>query len=192
MSNPIVVVQVGKFGKVHVQCTKPNEVVTVVVDKNDRVLDIHHDEDTYHYGHWDNTSLGEAVGEALAKALPRVYVHEEKKGYEEIGGHTIEQTNETSGTCLLGYVTATYDLLVDMFGKPEGAIDDSKQQCEWALKIDGVVVTIYDWKRFDMRPEDITNWHIGGFDKKAVKKLRDVLKAYDPNMSRWVSVNEAF
>ena len=90
--------------------------------------------------------------------------------------YNVEKTNMKSGSCLQGYMTATYDELVDKFGEPykaeqEGGFD--KVWTEWNLMFDTdeglVYATIYDWK--ENGPENSRSgsyrWHIGGMDWKA-------------------------
>ena len=49
---------------------------------------------------------------------------------------------------LVGYVTATYDQLVEAFGEPTYSdwSGDYKVSTEWDLMLDLVEVRIYDWK----------------------------------------------
>jgi len=78
---------------------------------------------------------------------------------------------ETGGTCLKGYLTASFETLVRVFGQPHGAGDDSKSDAHWDLKINGTIVTIYNWKNgmnymgaHGTPLEDIRQWNLGGFD----------------------------
>lgn len=86
--------------------------------------------------------------------------------------------NDIYGTGLSGYLRATTNAIVKVFGKPhtEGSID-GKTRFEWHLKLvmedgDTVVFTIYDWK--DKTPfEKVNDWHVGCHDRdiKAVRSL---------------------
>lgn len=85
-------------------------------------------------------------------------------------------------TCLQGYITADYDTLVELFGEPtEG--DNYKVDAEWLLEFeDGTIATIYNWKNGrnyceheGFPVEEITDWHIGGHNKRAVHCVEDVL-----------------
>jgi hypothetical protein len=81
---------------------------------------------------------------------------------------------EVNGTSLQGYITATYDQLVERFGQPEGGGD--KTTVEWCLKFaDGTVATIYDWK-LDETPTSMYNWHIGGVNNTAVTRVTSTFK----------------
>ncbi|MAF26015.1 hypothetical protein CL634_10660 [bacterium] len=75
-----------------------------------------------------------------------------------------------NGTCLRGYITGDYNLLVETFGPPIGGNDEYKTDAEWLLVLnDKVVVTIYNYKTgrnylgdSGQDVEDITDWHVGG------------------------------
>ena len=83
------------------------------------------------------------------------------------------------GSSFKGYLTTSYDNLVKNFGEPTSleVSGDGKVRAEWALKFDnGTIATIYDWKsQPDVELEDITDWHIGGFDYMAVTRLEDYM-----------------
>lgn len=78
-----------------------------------------------------------------------------------------------------GYVVATYKELVDVFGPPEQG-DGYKVDAEWIIKWpNGVVATIYNWKDGKnycgpegKEVEDITNWHIGGYNSLSVEYVK--------------------
>jgi len=84
-----------------------------------------------------------------------------------------ETHNETevrvAGTCLQGYINATYQELIDVFGKPTKS-DGYKVDAEWLIEFeDGTVATVYNWKNglnycgADGTPvEYITRWNVGG------------------------------
>ena len=90
----------------------------------------------------------------------------------------------TSGTYLQGYVDSTYKKLVEVFGEPTSAGDGYKIDAEWDLVWeDGTVATIYNYKEGKnyngddgMDVEDITEWHIGGFDQSAVAMVTATLE----------------
>ena len=80
-------------------------------------------------------------------------------------------------------INATYEQLVDIFGKPSSPGDFDKVHAEWVLQSnEGVTCTIYDWKE----PQDphghekAINWHIGAHgpwgDVKAVEESNDLRK----------------
>ena len=79
--------------------------------------------------------------------------------------------DELIGSSVQGRLTnVTFDRLVDTFGPPH-FLDPkaTKVRCEWNLNINEHIVSIYDWaQRADL--QDVTEWHIGGFDK-IVNKL---------------------
>lgn len=78
------------------------------------------------------------------------------------------------GTSLKGYLHAKYSDIVTLLGSPmEG--DGYKVQAEWNIKFDdGTVVAIYDWKMGDTDVNDITEWHIGGHNVKALERLGEL------------------
>ena len=92
-------------------------------------------------------------------------------------GFKVEKADEgeLEGTCLQGYIDASYDYLLEMFGEHEGASGDGKVQAEWMLKINGVVVTIYDWKYYDTPVERVKKWNIGGHGKEAAEQLKNLM-----------------
>ena len=79
---------------------------------------------------------------------------------------------------LKGYVTTTYDKLVELFGKPTYSDADpyEKVNAEWTVEAkvydpeddDSVYVkfSIYNWKTGSV-PTDEYQWHIGGYDNYA-------------------------
>lgn len=91
-----------------------------------------------------------------------------------------EKEINVSGTSLVGYVNTTYSKLFEKFGEP---FDDGyKTDAEWEIEFsDGKVATIYNWKNgknyngsegLDL--DDITVWHIGGFDKSVVERIQKI------------------
>lgn len=92
---------------------------------------------------------------------------------------------DTSGSSLKGYVSATYNQLLNLLGKPtfEEESGDGKVQVEWIVKYKdpygGVnLYTIYDWKHYDRNhidnPNIMVSWHIGG--KRSAYDLIDYLE----------------
>ena len=75
-----------------------------------------------------------------------------------------------SGTSLLTEMDVSYQKLVALFGKPD-CFDNYKTDAEWIVEFDGHLLTIYNYKdgknyngTKGLATEDITDWHIGGFD----------------------------
>lgn len=71
-------------------------------------------------------------------------------------------------TSLQGYVDASYSQLIELFGNPCES-DGDKVDAEWCLFIDGILVTIYNYKngRNYLGPdgldvEEMNSWNIGG------------------------------
>lgn len=94
----------------------------------------------------------------------------------------IDPVAMTFGTSLQGHITATYDELVELFGKPHDFFDDFKCDAEWYVEFDdGTVATIYNWKngRNYNGPdapavEAITAWNIGGITHKAADRILEL------------------
>lgn len=83
--------------------------------------------------------------------------------------------SDANMSCLQGYVNTTYARLIELFGKPN-RIGGDKVNSEWILKIDGDLVTIYDYK-MNMTPTDDYDWHIGGHKKSIVAKVQSLIGA---------------
>jgi len=86
-------------------------------------------------------------------------------------------------TSLKGYVTATYQELVEALGEPDymDPSGDGKVETEWEWYDDDCgKITIYDWKMYDggltTRSGQAYNWHIGGQSRWAVQAVADRLK----------------
>lgn len=82
----------------------------------------------------------------------------------------LTSTNKSCiGTSLRGYIPIKYSTLVSIFGEPNkiGSSDD-KVEWEWIFKLNGKIITIYNWKNGskylgkDVDPESINEWHVGG------------------------------
>ena len=78
-------------------------------------------------------------------------------------------------TSLQGYITCSYDTLVEVFGEPTGNGDGYKVQAEWVGRSGGTTFTIYDWKE-DQEIYDVTEWHIGGTGQNAVEVVHNIVK----------------
>jgi hypothetical protein len=88
---------------------------------------------------------------------------------------------EANGTSLKGYVTASFNKLVEVFGEP--SLNDppsnyEKVTREWVLGFPcGTVATIYNWKNYGTDPLDHEDyqWHIGGHTSSAVELVLDAI-----------------
>lgn len=84
---------------------------------------------------------------------------------------------------LIGYVSAPYSKLVEVFGEPNSKGDQYKVDVEWVLEFqDGTVATIYNWKNGPSycglrgeSVEEMTEWHVGGFSDRAVSLVESCL-----------------
>ena len=78
-----------------------------------------------------------------------------------------------SGTGLVGYVSTTYDHLVDVLGEPH--TDYEKSTAHWNIQgKDGTVATIYDYKEY-MTPKGEYLWHIGGHSDAAIPLVESLI-----------------
>ena len=92
--------------------------------------------------------------------------------------HDIQRYDDfPDGTSLQGYVTTTYDTLVVAFGEPHD-FDGDKTNVQWALLIDGVVVTINQVTHYKeaVLPKDEYDWHIGGHSIEAARLVQSVVE----------------
>lgn len=91
-----------------------------------------------------------------------------------------------NGTSLKGYVTTTYNKLVEAFGLPQlnnGPSQFDKVTIEWVLRFsDGTIATIYDWKGYGWQPapDEEYEWHVGGHHASAVALVKDELGFFHP------------
>ncbi|MDE3068714.1 MAG: hypothetical protein KGJ60_14360 [Verrucomicrobiota bacterium] len=68
------------------------------------------------------------------------------------------------------------------FGQPaEG--DGYKTQVEWIISTPDGIATLYDWKRGDCYhgkgngtpPEQVEDWHIGGYNERVIEWIRKAI-----------------
>lgn len=91
----------------------------------------------------------------------------------------------TIGTSYQGNITATYQSLCNTFGQPQQLQSDSsdcKVRAEWIMQTPHGIATIYDWKEYNTPLQDVTQWHIGGFNKEVVEYINQ----------EWFNVNTPF
>lgn len=81
---------------------------------------------------------------------------------------------KANGTSLQGYMTTTFDRLVELLGEPLEGSDDGKTTAEWILEFEGEAATIYDWK-LKSTPKDLYDWHVGGRSMKVLEHLSKAL-----------------
>lgn len=80
------------------------------------------------------------------------------------------------GTCLQGQIKDTsYNELRHCFGEPHFSdMNDEKITKEWVITIEGVVCTIYDWRR-GRTPLKDTAWNIGGTSRLSARLVESYL-----------------
>lgn len=80
------------------------------------------------------------------------------------------------GSGLIGYITTTYDQLVDMFGPGENFGSDDKVTQYWGINIhddsddSNAIITIYDYKMHGT-PKGLYDWHLGGMSVDVIDKF---------------------
>lgn len=80
----------------------------------------------------------------------------------------ISNDSDIIGTSLIGYVNLNFQEIKSIFGKP-GANDGYKTDWEWAFKLNGTPLRIYNYKdgpnytgKKSIKGKDIEDWHVGG------------------------------
>jgi hypothetical protein len=92
---------------------------------------------------------------------------------------------ELNGISLQGYLPGNtkYEDIISALGEPLTG-DGYKVDAEWTIKFsDGLVATIYNYKtgknyngEDGLSVEDITDWHIGGSNKKVVDRVIELIR----------------
>jgi len=87
---------------------------------------------------------------------------------------------DAGGTSLKGYITASYDELVELFGEPDPGCG-TKVEAEWVVRFDdGLVATVYNWKNGPayggVEVERITDWNVGGHSEAAPERIERLLE----------------
>ncbi len=93
---------------------------------------------------------------------------------------------DVNGTSLQGRIHTSFDDLADCFGEPTSDGDGYKIDVEWEIQfVDGTVATIYNWKNGKNYcgdegddSTDITDWHIGAHNLKAVEQVHAAMDAH--------------
>lgn len=102
--------------------------------------------------------------------------------------YELDYDANVNSTSYKGEIKVSYDTLVEVFGEPDPyKTDGYKTDAEWVIKFeDGSVATIYNWKdgynylgAEGLAVENITDWHIGGFDNKVVDYIKDIIHKHE-------------
>lgn len=91
--------------------------------------------------------------------------------------YQLQTSNLTLGSSNQGYIRANFDELTKAFGYPETFGDretDGKVKHLWTVNVEGVIITIYDYKQ-DLNTGKTENWHIGGYEKIAPRLIEQIL-----------------
>lgn len=89
----------------------------------------------------------------------------------------VTRDSNVSGGWLQGHIDASYTELVLVFGHPTYMGQHDKTKAEWCLKINGTMVTIYDYKQYEVSLDRIRDWHVGGTSVEAFNAVRGALEA---------------
>jgi hypothetical protein len=86
------------------------------------------------------------------------------------------------GTSLQGKMNATKEAIEAVFGRQNYSFDpDDKVTTEWVIEFDdGMIATIYDWKRYEQgapRLNERYMWHIGGASDAVVARVTGAMRA---------------
>ena len=104
------------------------------------------------------------------------------------------ENGELDGTSLQGEIDMSYEDMICIFGKPHGD-DDYKVDAEWSFVasfwepdmtpddfMEEVEFSLYNWKdgrnycgSEGLPLSDITDWHIGGHNHKAVEVVHRII-----------------
>lgn len=93
-----------------------------------------------------------------------------------------EAMSVTNGTHLQGYIIATRSQIEKAVGTPTfraSDFGDGKVTTEWVLDFgNGVVATVYDWKRYDLGAPEISErieWNVGGHTHEVLPAVERTL-----------------
>ena len=98
-----------------------------------------------------------------------------------------DRDDKVIGTCLQGYVEASYGQLHKLLGEPIEIDDPYKVSTEWIIEWDdGVITTIYDYKDTtsynsdglslkEFRALKSYQWHIGGKSEDVVARVQELI-----------------
>lgn len=91
--------------------------------------------------------------------------------------------SHSEGTHLVDEIVTTRREIEAKFGAPDSwdeSEGDGKVTTEWIMVFDdGIVATIYDWKRYEEGApgmDEVYSWHVGGRDGQAFDRVAEVLR----------------
>lgn len=140
----------------------------------------------------DNPKLFiESIKEELLKSYEDIFEKYKIKKYSEQIDENINfkfepmKISDLNGTGLRGYLDLTYDEIKSVLGEPTNfGSGDDKIDWHWILKIEGVLVHIYNYKDGpsylkdkSISPSDIERWHVGGKEKNILLILNKYFKS---------------
>lgn len=86
-----------------------------------------------------------------------------------------------NGSSNIGYLTASYERLIELFGESLGG-DGEKTDAEWNVLLgNGHPVSIYNYKdgfsylgEEGIKVDNITEWHVGGHFDDDINEIKDI------------------
>jgi hypothetical protein len=91
--------------------------------------------------------------------------------------------NESNGSSLKGYISATYSQLIEALGEPthNTPSGDDKTQVEWVVEFEDSIFTIYDWKTYSREYTEtrLTQFNVGGktYAGDFIDQIETILKS---------------
>lgn len=105
---------------------------------------------------------------------------------EDLKNYRKENKDGTTrtGRGYIGKIECSYEKLIELFGESIGPSADNKCSNVWFILLDnGEIVTIYDWKisklylkEKGLKPENITQWNVGGKKKEHLLDLQKIIE----------------
>ena len=154
-----------------------------------KIYELHRSVEEYTWVKVEARSEEEAIALAQQGEFIETGKHDYREDFEVIGITDKDyvtlgnDTSKANGTSLKGYINASFDKLVKLFGDYH-SFDDHKVDAEWCLEFtDGTIATIYNYKngynylgKYGTPLEDMTEWHVGGFTDAALTKVAEILE----------------
>lgn len=102
-----------------------------------------------------------------------------------------DSVKKRNGTSFKGYLLATYQDLLDVFGEPITDKDNCKVDVEWIIDTPHGIATIYNYKNGKaylgdrgLPVEMMCEWHVGGNNIEAYQWVKKYIS--DQQISRMV------
>jgi len=81
------------------------------------------------------------------------------------------------GTHFQGEFSSSFQKIKSLFGDPILSVPGDKTQAEWRIQFDELVRDMnHDWKEWGTSYENVENWHVGGYNRKAFDAVKSMLR----------------